>query len=158
MKSPPGPTTITAPSRSMPCTAANRFIVHSSVAGEFARRVTERVEHFVVGRGTDPDVTIGPLIDEKAVVKTDELVADAVFRGAVVTTGGRRIHGPGTFYAPTVLTGVTAGSAVLREEIFGPVLAVATFESEDEAVRLANDTEYGLVSSSTPRACPAVNA
>ncbi|WP_328814117.1 NAD-dependent succinate-semialdehyde dehydrogenase [Rhodococcus sp. NBC_00297] len=128
------------------CTAANRFIVHSSVAGEFARRVTDRVEQFVVGRGTDPDVTIGPLIDEKAVAKTDELVADAVSRGAAVTTGGQRIDGPGTFYAPTVLTGVTAGSAVLREEIFGPVLAVATFDSEDEAVRLANDTEYGLVS------------
>ncbi|OLT33710.1 NAD-dependent succinate-semialdehyde dehydrogenase [Rhodococcus sp. CUA-806] len=128
------------------CTAANRFIVHRSVVDEFARRVTERVDAFVVGRGTEPDVTIGPLIDAKAVAKTDELVSDAVERGATVTTGGNRIDGPGTFYAPTVLTGVASGSAVLREEIFGPVLAITAFDTEDEAVALANDTEYGLVS------------
>ncbi|GAB91285.1 NAD-dependent succinate-semialdehyde dehydrogenase [Gordonia rhizosphera] len=128
------------------CTAANRFIVHRSVADEFAHRVTERVNGFTVGRGTDPDVTIGPLIDENAVAKTEELVADAVSRGARVTTGGERLAGPGTFYAPTVLTGIASGSDILREEIFGPVLAIATFDTEEEAVRLANDTEYGLVS------------
>jgi succinate-semialdehyde dehydrogenase/glutarate-semialdehyde dehydrogenase len=128
------------------CTAANRFIVHRSVVDEFARRVTERVDAFVVGRGTEPDVTIGPLIDAKAVAKTAELVSDAVERGATVTTGGNRIDGPGTFYTPTVLTGVASGSAVLREEIFGPVLAITAFDTEDEAVALANDTEYGLVS------------
>ncbi len=128
------------------CTAANRFIVHRSVATEFARRVTERVDAFRVGPGTDPDVTIGPLIDDDAVAKAQSLVADAVSRGAQVTTGGARIEGPGTFYAPTVLTDVAAGSEILTEEIFGPVLAIASFDTEDEAISLANNTEYGLVS------------
>jgi succinate-semialdehyde dehydrogenase/glutarate-semialdehyde dehydrogenase len=128
------------------CTAANRFIVHSSVADEFARRVTAAVNDFVIGRGTEPGVTIGPLVDDKAVTKAEGLVQDAVSRGAEVTTGGSRIDGPGTFFKPTVLTGVAPGSDILREEIFGPVLAIATFDTEDEAVALANDTEYGLVS------------
>lgn len=128
------------------CTAANRFIVHESVAAEFARRVTARVDAMRVGRGTDDGVQIGPLIDRKAVDGTEALVSDAVSRGARLLTGGEAIDGPGTFFAPTVLTDVAAGSDILREEIFGPVLAIATFGSEDEAVRLANDTEYGLVS------------
>lgn len=128
------------------CTAANRFIVHTSIAQEFTRRVTERVDGFEVGRGTEDGVTIGPLIDAKAVAKADELVSDAVRRGATVTTGGAAIERAGTFYAPTVLTDVTPGSDILREEIFGPVLAISTFDTEDEAVALANDTEYGLVS------------
>lgn len=128
------------------CTAANRFIVHSSIATEFARRVTERVEAFGIGRGTEDGVTIGPLIDGKAVAKAEDLVSDAVKRGARVTTGGAAIDRPGTFFAPTVLTDVAPGSDILREEIFGPVLAIATFDTDDEAVSLANDTEYGLVS------------
>jgi succinate-semialdehyde dehydrogenase/glutarate-semialdehyde dehydrogenase len=132
------------------CTAANRFIVHRSVADEFARRVTERVSEMRVGRGTEEGVQIGPLIDDRAVAKAAELVEDAVSRGATVLTGG---HAPqdealraGTFYEPTVVSGVAAGSAILSEEIFGPVLAIAVFDDEDEAVRMANDTEYGLVS------------
>ncbi len=128
------------------CTAANRFIVQSSVADEFARRVSERVAAMSVGRGTEDGVQIGPLIDEKAVAKADELVTDAVGRGARVLTGGDVLDGPGTFYAPTVVADVAAGSSILREEIFGPVLAISTFTDEDDAVRLANDTEYGLVS------------
>jgi succinate-semialdehyde dehydrogenase/glutarate-semialdehyde dehydrogenase len=128
------------------CTAANRFIVHSSVAEEFARRVTERVQGFGIGRGTEEGVTIGPLIDENAVGKAEELVNDAVAKGATITTGGSPIEGDGTFFEPTVVTGVTRDAQILREEIFGPVLAIATFEDEDEAVSLANDTEYGLVS------------
>ncbi|MEV0951625.1 NAD-dependent succinate-semialdehyde dehydrogenase [Promicromonospora sp. NPDC050249] len=128
------------------CTAANRFIVHSSVADEFARRVTAAVNDFVIGRGTESGVTIGPLVDDKAVAKAEALVQDAVARGAELATGGSRIDGAGSFFEPTVLTGVTAGSDILREEIFGPVLAIATFDTEDEAVALANDTEYGLVS------------
>ena len=128
------------------CTAANRFIVHESIADEFARRVTERVQAMKIGRGTEEGVAIGPLIDEDAVAKAEQLVTDAAERGAAVTTGGHRLDGPGTFYEPTVVTGVKPGSAILREEIFGPVLAIATFGTEDEAVRLANDTEYGLVS------------
>ena len=128
------------------CTAANRFLVHRSLADEFARRVTEEVAGFGVGRGTEDGVTIGPLIDEDAVEKARTLVSDAVERGANVTTGGSRIDRPGTFFEATVLTDVREGSALLREEIFGPVLAIVPFDTEDEAVRLANDTEYGLVS------------
>ena len=128
------------------CTAANRFIVHEDVAEEFANRVTERVASMRIGRGTEDGVQIGPLIDEKAVAKAAELVEDAVSRGATLRTGGKVISGEGTFFEPTVVTDVAAGSDILREEIFGPVLAIVTFADEDEAVRLANDTEYGLVS------------
>jgi succinate-semialdehyde dehydrogenase/glutarate-semialdehyde dehydrogenase len=128
------------------CTAANRFIVHRSVADEFARRVTERVQGFTIGRGTEDGVTIGPLIDDRAVAKASQLVEDAVQRGATVRTGGHAIDRAGTFYEPTVVTDVQPGSDILREEIFGPVLAIIPFDTEADAVRLANDTEYGLVS------------
>ncbi|WP_062525314.1 NAD-dependent succinate-semialdehyde dehydrogenase [Demequina rhizosphaerae] len=128
------------------CTAANRFIVHASVADEFARRVTDRVAAMKVGRGTEDGVAIGPLIDDRAVETSLSLVDDAVARGASVATGGRAVDGPGTFVEPTVVTGVAPGSEILRTEIFGPVLAIATFETEDEAIALANSTEYGLVS------------
>lgn len=128
------------------CTAANRFIVHESVAAEFSKRVAERVAGFSVGRGTEDGVNIGPLIDDKAVATTDELVQDAVGKGAKILTGGTVIDGAGTFYAPTVLGDVSADARLLKEEIFGPVLGITTFSTEEEAVRLANDTEYGLVS------------
>ncbi|MDY7542704.1 NAD-dependent succinate-semialdehyde dehydrogenase [Cryobacterium sp. 5B3] len=128
------------------CTAANRFIVQASVAEEFARRVTARVQDFVVGRGTAEGVNIGPLINAGAVEKASTLVQDALERGATLLTGGDSIEGTGTFFEPTVLAGVAPGSDILREEIFGPVLAIATFDEEDDAVRLANDTEFGLVS------------
>ncbi len=133
------------------CTAANRFIVHRSVADEFATRVTERVQAMKIGRGTEDGVQIGPLIDDKAVAKAEQLVGDALERGATLRTGGQRPDGDdalaaGTFYEPTVITDVQAGSDILREEIFGPVLAIVPFDTEDDAVRIANDTEYGLVS------------
>ncbi|MES2867226.1 MULTISPECIES: NAD-dependent succinate-semialdehyde dehydrogenase [Microbacterium] len=128
------------------CTAANRFIVHADVAEEFARRVAERVQAMKIGRGTEDGVTIGPLIDADAVSKASELVEDAVGRGASLLAGGHAIDGEGTFFEPTVITDVAKGSDILREEIFGPVLAIATFTDEAEGVRLANDTEYGLVS------------
>jgi len=127
------------------CTAANRFIVHEGIADEFAARVTERVQAFRVGRGTEDGVQIGPLINDDAVQKADSLVRDATERGAKVLTGGHPIDRPGTFYEPTVVTGVRPGSDILREEIFGPVLSIVTFADEQEAVRIANDTEYGLV-------------
>jgi succinate-semialdehyde dehydrogenase/glutarate-semialdehyde dehydrogenase len=127
------------------CTAANRFIVHEAVADEFAALVTERVQAFKVGRGTEEGVQIGPLINDDAVQKADTLVRDATERGAKVLTGGRPIDRPGTFYEPTVVAGVRPGSDILREEIFGPVLSIVTFGDEEEAVRIANDTEYGLV-------------
>jgi len=127
------------------CTAANRFLVHEAVADEFVRRVTDRVEAMTLGRGTDDGVDVGPLIDDRAVAKAEHLVADAVSRGAVVRTGGSRGGGTGTFFEPTVLDGVQPGSELLTTEIFGPVLAVSTFADEEEAVRQANDTEFGLV-------------
>ena len=127
------------------CTAANRFIVHESVADEFARRVTDKVRALSVGRGTESGVTIGPLINEAAVAKANDLVSDAVSRGATVAIGGHAIDGEGTFYEPTVLTGVTAGSDILRNEIFGPVLSIIPFTDEADAVAKANDTEFGLV-------------
>jgi len=128
------------------CTAANRFIVHRSVAEEFARRVTERVNGFTIGRGTEEGVQIGALIDDRAVAKAKELVDDALGRGATLRAGGKPIDGPGSFFEPTVISDVPAGSEILREEIFGPVLAIIPFDTEDEAVELANSTEYGLVS------------
>lgn len=127
------------------CTAANRFIVHESIASEFAQRVTDRVKAMKIGRGTEEGVTIGALIDHKAVAKAHELVQDAVSKGATVATGGNIIEGEGSFFEPTVITGVQPGSQILTEEIFGPVLSITTFSTEEEAIRLANDTEYGLV-------------
>ncbi|CAM5502576.1 NAD-dependent succinate-semialdehyde dehydrogenase [Leifsonia shinshuensis] len=128
------------------CTAANRFIVHEDIADEFARRVADRVKAMKIGRGTEEGVTIGPLINEDAVEKASELLEDAVSRGALVLAGGSRVSGPGTFFEPTVVTDVRAGSEILRQEIFGPVLSIVRFRDEDEAVRIANDTEFGLVS------------
>ncbi|WP_291048039.1 NAD-dependent succinate-semialdehyde dehydrogenase [Herbiconiux sp.] len=128
------------------CTAANRFIVHSAVAAEFAERLATRVAEMRIGRGTEDGVTIGPLINDKAVDKADELVQDALSRGATLVAGGQRVEGPGSFYQPTVVTNVPAEAEILREEIFGPVVSIIEFTDEAEAVRLANDTEYGLVS------------
>ncbi|MGR0219752.1 NAD-dependent succinate-semialdehyde dehydrogenase [Agromyces sp. ZXT2-6] len=128
------------------CTAANRFIVHEAVAAEFAKRVSERVSAMRVGRGTEDGVNIGPLIDDDAVASTHELVEDAVAKGAKVLAGGSPIDGTGSFYAPTVLGDVGSDARLLREEIFGPVLGITTFADEDDAVRLANSTEYGLIS------------
>ena len=128
------------------CTAANRILVQRDIADEFTRRVTERVAAMKMGRGTDEGVQIGPLVDDKAVAGSHELVQDAVSRGATVTTGGQIPDGAGSFYPATVITGVAAGTRLLTEEIFGPVLAIVPFDTEDDAVELANDTEYGLIS------------
>jgi len=128
------------------CTAANRFIVHESVAESFAAKLTERVKSMKIGRGTEDGVGIGPLINDGAVDKADELVQDAIARGATLVTGGSRVEGDGSFYQPTVLTEVVAGSDILREEIFGPVVTIVPFTDEADAVAKANDTQYGLVS------------
>ena len=127
------------------CTAANRFHIHESVAQEFAARLAERMGKLKVGRGTEPDVDVGPLIDASQRDKVAELVGDAVSKGAEVLLGGKRPDGPGYFYEPTVLSAVPAGARLLDEEIFGPVAPVATFSTEEEAVAAANRTEYGLV-------------
>jgi succinate-semialdehyde dehydrogenase/glutarate-semialdehyde dehydrogenase len=127
------------------CTAANRFLVHSSVADEFARRLAERMGALVVGPGTRPGVDVGPLIDDAARRKVERLVEDAVQLGARPLVGGAGVDGPGHFYPPTVLARVSPESALMSTEIFGPVAAILTFEDEDEVVRLANDTPWGLV-------------
>lgn len=128
------------------CTSANRILVHRSVLDEFGRRLTERMASLTVGDGTAEGTDVGPLVEEKAVDKVAELVDDAVSRGAAVLTGGTRGEGPGFFYPPTVLTGVTPDARLMSTEIFGPVAALVPFDTDDEAVALANDTEYGLVS------------
>ncbi|SFJ01104.1 succinate-semialdehyde dehydrogenase / glutarate-semialdehyde dehydrogenase [Amycolatopsis sacchari] len=128
------------------CTAANRFYVQRGVADEFARRLTERMSALPMGRGTEPGVVVGPLIDSDAVRKVSELVRDATDRGARVLTGGATVDGPGNFYQATVLTGVPRDARMATEEIFGPVAPITVFDTEDEAVAAANDTEYGLVS------------
>lgn len=126
------------------CTAANRFLVHESVAHEFAELLATRMRQEKLGPGIDDGVTVGPLIDAASRAKVAELVDDAAGSGAEVLTGGAAVDGPGYFYAPTVLANVRPDSAVLREEIFGPVAPIVTFTEDDEAVARANDTEYGL--------------
>ncbi|MBB3663989.1 MULTISPECIES: NAD-dependent succinate-semialdehyde dehydrogenase [Prauserella salsuginis group] len=127
------------------CTAANRFYVHSSVADEFSRKLTERMEGLPIGRGTEDGIVVGPLIDSAAIEKVSALVGDAAQRGATVLTGGATVDGPGNFYQPTVLKNVPQEARMTSEEIFGPVAPVSTFDTEDEAIAAANDTEYGLV-------------
>jgi len=127
------------------CTAANRFYVEASIAPEFSRRLAERMAALRVGPGVDQQTQVGPLVNEDAVVKVDELVTAAVADGAAALTGGTRPDGQGWYYPPTVLSDVRPASAILREEIFGPVAPIVTFTDEAEAVRLANDTEFGLV-------------
>ncbi|HEX3591172.1 MAG TPA: NAD-dependent succinate-semialdehyde dehydrogenase [Pseudonocardiaceae bacterium] len=127
------------------CTAANRFYVHEDVVDEFTTLLTARMAALRVGPGLEPGVDIGPLIDEAAVEKVTRLVQDAVDRGATVHTGGSPVGGVGHFYPPTVLSGVSAAAEMRHCEIFGPVAAVATFSTEDEVVRWANDTKHGLV-------------
>ncbi|WXG70134.1 NAD-dependent succinate-semialdehyde dehydrogenase [Rhodococcus sovatensis] len=128
------------------CTAANRILVHDSVADEFARRVSEKVAMMKIGRGAEEGNDIGAMVDRKALAKTASLVADALRTGAVIVAGGQVVPGPGNFFQPTVIDKVGPDARLVGEEIFGPVLAITRFSSESEAVQSANDTEYGLVS------------
>jgi succinate-semialdehyde dehydrogenase / glutarate-semialdehyde dehydrogenase len=128
------------------CTAANRFLVHSSVSDEFAKKLADKMGALTLGRGQDDGTDVGPLIDDKAVATVSKLVDDAVNAGASLVVGGQAHGGPGFFYPPTVLTDVPHDAEINREEIFGPVAPITTFETEDEAVAKANDTEYGLSS------------
>lgn len=127
------------------CTAANRLLVHRSVAEDFARRLAGRLGALTVGDGAEPGTDVGPLVEEKALTKVQELVDDAVARGARVVCGGARPDRPGYFYAPTVLSDVPPAAKLMDEEIFGPVAPVIAFDTEEEAVRIANDTPWGLV-------------
>ena len=128
------------------CTAANRFHVADRVADEFASKLADTLRSMKVGRGTDEDVKVGPLIDDDQRSKVAELVDDARSKGAEVLLGGTKRDGAGYFYDPTVLTDISADARLLKEEIFGPVAPVSGFDDEDAAIAAANDTEFGLVS------------
>jgi succinate-semialdehyde dehydrogenase/glutarate-semialdehyde dehydrogenase len=126
------------------CTAANRFHVANSVREEFTTKLVQRMSEFTLGDGLDENATLGPLINAKQVGTVTELVSDAVSRGATVAVGGTAPGGPGYFYPATVLADVPADARILKEEVFGPVAPVTGFDTEDEAIAAANNTEYGL--------------
>jgi succinate-semialdehyde dehydrogenase/glutarate-semialdehyde dehydrogenase len=128
------------------CTAANRFYVHEAVAGEFTQAFADRLAGLVVGPGLEESTEVGPLVNQATRAKVAELVDDAADSGGKVVTGGRAPQRRGYFYEPTLIDGVPAEAAVLGTEIFGPVAPVVRFTAEDDAIRWANDTEYGLVS------------
>ncbi|HWU47225.1 MAG TPA: NAD-dependent succinate-semialdehyde dehydrogenase, partial [Humibacter sp.] len=127
------------------CTAANRFLVHRSIAPEFSRRLAEKMEALRVGDGFEDGTRIGPLIDQAGLGKVQQLVDDAVSKGARVIAGGTPHSDTGYFYPPTVLTEVSAQSQLMSTEIFGPVAPIIPFDDDDEAISIANDTEWGLV-------------
>jgi succinate-semialdehyde dehydrogenase/glutarate-semialdehyde dehydrogenase len=126
------------------CVGANRFYVQDAIYDEFADRLAARVAELRLGDGTDPEVSVGPLIDTKAVEKVESHIADAVQNGASLLAGGRRHELGGSFFQPTVLSGVTADSLIARDETFGPVAALFRFMSEQELITAANATDYGL--------------
>lgn len=126
------------------CTAANRFYVQSGIHDDFVDGMTKRMAALKLGAGYDPDTQCGPMITTAAVEKIDRLVSEAKSRGARATTGGAPLPGNGYYYPPTVLENVPVDAGLAHQEIFGPVAAIYRFETEDEAIRLANDTEYGL--------------
>lgn len=126
------------------CTAANRFHVANAVREEFTEKLVKRMSEFTLGKGIDPSSTLGPLINSKQVATVTELVSDAVSKGATVAVGGVAPGGPGNFYPATVLADVPADARILKEEVFGPVAPITGFDTEDEGVAAANDTEYGL--------------
>jgi len=127
------------------CTAANRFYVQRGIAEAFTARLVERMNGLKVAGGLEPDADLGPLVSAQALTDVKGLVDDAIRAGATAVTGGAPLEGRGHFYPATVLSDVDPTSEILRQEIFGPVAPVVVFDDEDEAVRLANDTEYGLV-------------
>ena len=128
------------------CVCSNRILVQSSVAEAFTQKLVAATKALSLGDGMTDGVDLGPLVNARAVKDVDALVQATVEAGATVACGGAPSELGGNFYAPTVLTGVTPEMAVFRNEIFGPVAPVTVFETEDEAIQLANDTEFGLAS------------
>jgi succinate-semialdehyde dehydrogenase / glutarate-semialdehyde dehydrogenase len=128
------------------CTAANRFYVQEGILEAFSSRLAERMGSLTVGAGYDAATQCGPLINADAVSRIDGLVEDAVKRGATVLTGGKPLDRDGFYYPPTVLSGVPTDAVISSDEIFGPIAPISSFKTEEEAIRLANDTEYGLIS------------
>jgi succinate-semialdehyde dehydrogenase/glutarate-semialdehyde dehydrogenase len=126
------------------CVCANRLIVQSGIHDAFVARLTEKVDAMKVGPGASEGVTLGPLINDKAIAKVEALVREAVGQGARATVGGERHALGGLFYQPTVLTGATAQMRLFQEEIFGPVAPIVKFETEAQAIDLANATPFGL--------------
>jgi succinate-semialdehyde dehydrogenase/glutarate-semialdehyde dehydrogenase len=126
------------------CTAANRFLVHETIADEFTAKLAAAMAGLQPGRGTVAGANVGPLIDGSARDDVHALVLEAVASGATVAAGGGPLDGPGYFYQPTVLAGVPNDARILRTEIFGPVAPITSFKTEEQAIGLANDTEYGL--------------
>jgi succinate-semialdehyde dehydrogenase/glutarate-semialdehyde dehydrogenase len=126
------------------CVCPNRILLHTSIAKSFTNLLTEAVLKLRVGPGTQQGVTQGPLIDEEAVAKVEALLADAIDQGAKIIAGGSRHSLGGTFFEPTILYGCTPLMAIAREEIFGPVVPIFIFNSDEEAISLANATEFGL--------------
>ena len=127
------------------CTAANRIYVHKNIADEFTKKLTLEMKNLKVGNGFDPDVQVGPLINENTRNKVAVFVEDAISKGAILHTGGKVPEGKGYYYPPTVLSDVPKNSNCVHEEIFGPVAAIQTFENLEAVIKDANDTEYGLV-------------
>nr|WP_284711044.1 NAD-dependent succinate-semialdehyde dehydrogenase [Brevibacterium sp. XM4083] len=126
------------------CTAANRLFVHSSIADEFSTKLAERIGSMKVGNGLEDGTEVGPLVDQESLDKVAALVDDAVSNGATVISGGAKIDGPGFFFDPTVITNVPENAEIRTTEIFGPVAPIVTFDTDEQAVALANETEYGL--------------
>jgi succinate-semialdehyde dehydrogenase / glutarate-semialdehyde dehydrogenase len=126
------------------CVCANRLYVQSNVYDTFAEKLARKVAELSIGNGFDKGVTIGPLIEEAAIEKVEAHIADAVSKGATVVAGGKRVEGNGTFFEPTVLKGVARGMTVAREETFGPVAPLFRFDTVEDVIEQANDTEFGL--------------
>jgi succinate-semialdehyde dehydrogenase/glutarate-semialdehyde dehydrogenase len=128
------------------CVCTNRFLVQSGIHDKFVEKLIAASNALKVGNGLEPGVQQGPLIDEKAVAKVEEHLADATSKGAKIVAGGKRHALGGTFFEPTVMTGVTPDMLVARDETFGPLAPVFKFETEEQAIHMANDTEFGLAS------------
>ena len=126
------------------CTASNRFHVANAVRAEFTEKLVKRMSEFTLGNGLDESSTLGPLVNAKQVATVEDLVSDAVAKGATVAVGGVAPEGPGHFYPATVLADVPAEARIFKEEVFGPVAPVIGFDTEEEGIAAANDTEYGL--------------